>query len=424
MTNKVFTLEVLPAKKGDCLLLHFGAKNKPGFAIIDGGPGGVYQPHLKPRLLQLRTEKKVPSAKPLIADFIMLSHIDDDHIKGLLQLTDELVNAERTRSFKFLKPMRLWHNSFDDIIGNNAQELLEAAIAGFGTAALTGSLSSTVPDDASVDVDTFTDGLMVLAGVDQGFRLRDDAAVLKIPVNADGEGGLIIADTVSKPIDVGKGLSFTVIGPMLDEVKKLQKKHDDFLKKQKAKKKQPTAALAEYIDRSVPNLSSLVVLARVDDKSILFTGDARGDKILAGMALAGIGNDLHVDVLKVPHHGSANNVEEDFFKRVTAQHYVFSGNGEHGNPERCTLEMLHKARGNADYKIYLTYEVDEIDEARKAEWDQKRAAAIRDGKEPRPKWTDAKNSLKAFFDKNPAMKAKIVPLEGNPAHTINLLSAR
>ena len=424
MANNVFTLEVLPAKKGDCLLLHFGAKNKPGFAIIDGGPAGVYKPNLKPRLLELRTEKKVPSAKPLIADFIMLSHIDDDHVKGLLQLTDELVRAERTRSFKILKPMRLWHNTFDDIIGNDAKELMQAANAGFGTASLTGSLDTAIPDDASVDVDTFTDGLMVLAGVEQGLQLRNDATVLKVPVNADGKGGLIIADMGSKPIDVGNGLSFTVIGPMLNEVKKLQEKHDDFLKKQKAKKKEPTAALAEYIDRSVPNLSSFVVLAKVDDKSILFTGDARGDKILEGMALVGIGNDLHVDVLKVPHHGSANNVEEDFFERVTAEHYVFSGNGEHGNPERATLEMLHKARGNADYKIYLTYEVDEIDKARKAEWDKKRDAAIKAGKEPRPKWTDAENSLKAFFDKNPDMKARIVALEGNPAHRIDLLGAR
>ena len=54
---------------------------------------------------------------------------------------------------------------------------------------------------------------------------------------------------------------------------------------------------------------------------------------------------MHVDLLKVPHHGSANNLDDDFFERITADHYVFSGNGEHGNPERETLEMLFDARG-------------------------------------------------------------------------------
>jgi hypothetical protein len=33
-------------------------------------------------------------------------------------------------------------------------------------------------------------------------------------------------------------------------------------------------------------------------------------------------------------------------------HYVFSGDGEHGNPERETLEMLLEARGDVDYTIF------------------------------------------------------------------------
>ena len=83
---------------------------------------------------------------------------------------------------------------------------------------------------------------------------------------------------------------------------------------------------------------------------MLLTGDARGDKILEGprarRRAQADGKSMHVDVLKVPHHGSSNNLETDFFERITADHYVFSGNGEHGNPERETLEMLFKARGD------------------------------------------------------------------------------
>ena len=40
----------------------------------------------------------------------------------------------------------------------------------------------------------------------------------------------------------------------------------------------------------------------------------------------------------------ANNLETRFFEQVTADHYVFSGNGEHGNPEREAIQMLFDAR--------------------------------------------------------------------------------
>ena len=115
-------------------------------------------------------------------------------------------------------------------------------------------------------------------------------------------------------------------------------------------------ALAAYVDKSVPNLSSLVVLAKVEDKSVLLTGDARGDKIMEGLELVELmpsGGKLHVNILKVPHHGSSNNLAGDFFERITADHYVFSGNGEHGNPERESLEMLSAARGGEKYQIHL-----------------------------------------------------------------------
>jgi hypothetical protein len=99
---------------------------------------------------------------------------------------------------------------------------------------------------------------------------------------------------------------------MKEELADLQKDHDTFLKAAAAKKKAGTASLADFSDTSVPNLSSVVVLAEAGGKSILLTGDARGDKILTGLELIGAitpKGKLHVDVLKMPHHGSDRNME-------------------------------------------------------------------------------------------------------------------
>ena len=51
----IFSLEVRRARKGDCLLLHFGSSDDPGLIMIDGGPRAVYKPHLKPRLEEIKT---------------------------------------------------------------------------------------------------------------------------------------------------------------------------------------------------------------------------------------------------------------------------------------------------------------------------------------------------------------------------------
>ncbi|MGH8488509.1 MAG: hypothetical protein ACREXS_06510 [Gammaproteobacteria bacterium] len=53
---------------------------------------------------------------------------------------------------------------------------------------------------------------------------------------------------------------------------------------------------------------------------------------------------IHVNVLKVQHHGALANVETDFVKRDTADHYVFCGNGAHHNPEVEVVEAFANAR--------------------------------------------------------------------------------
>jgi len=404
-----FTLDIRRARKGDCLILHWGTKKEPGLGLIDGGPANVYKPHLKPRLEEIRQARGLDDDASLPVDFLMVSHIDDDHINGVLELTKELLEAKQSQQPLALKINGVWHNSFDDIIGNSPKELTAAVTAQFGAASLSGDPD---PDDLK-GLDP--DAAKVLASVDQGFRLRDDTRGLKLRINPQFAGKLVLATAKGKKIDMGKGLSFTVVGPMNPEVVELQQAHDDFLKKAAAKGKKTEAALAAFTDTSVPNLSSLVVLAEAGKKRILLTGDARGDKILEGLELVGVlkkdgKSTIHVDVLKCPHHGSNRNIDPIFFRRIIADHYVFSANGEHGNPDRETMQMLLDERGDEDYTVHLTYPIDEIDVARKAE-------AKKHGKS----WSVKKDSLASFFAENKAFAKKFVINNEDEPHLINLL---
>lgn len=441
MADNVFTLEVLRARSGDCALLHYGTKTKPGLVLIDGGHDHVYEPFLKPRLQQLRDARRLKKdGKPLPIEVMMLSHIDADHATGLLDLTAHIDNPEPEDNGPIARILDLWHNTFDDIIDNDAEELADVVKGQFGPASLGGDLPEALLDDLEETVaPAVADTVMIIASVDDGRTLRDRAKALGVETNIETAGGLIVAaeladdETVEdKRLDMGKELFFTVVGPMLPEVKKLQTEVRAWLKKHPdAQQKVTASALASLAgaDASPSNLSSIVVLAESHGKRILFTGDARGDKILKGLELVGLipqGGSLHVEVLKVQHHGSDRNVTPEFFERVTADHYVFSGNGEHGNPERTTLEMLAEARGDAEYAVYLTYPVDEIDVERKKDWDEKRDDEERRHAEKasvtvRAQWSKAKHSLAAFLADNPEFEARIARLEDGAPHTIDLL---
>jgi hypothetical protein len=438
----ILSLDVRRAHKGDCLLMHYGSKNDPGLVIIDGGPKDVYKPQLRPRLEQVRTARGLSKQESLPVDVLMVSHVDDDHIQGILELTEEELVTKAAHRPRLLNVLSFWHNSFDEVIGHRPDELVSSVKTQFGTAAVSGG---ELPEDKKLEIETIvqeaagdedtefvTSSLKVLASIEQGFRLRQNAAGLGFPRNPQFKGKLIVARTDAKPVGLAPGFKMTVIGPMLPELAALFKKHQEWLEQLKAKGKSPPEALAAYVDKSIPNLSSIVVLVEAGGKSILLTGDARGDKILEGLQFVGRlapgrGATMEVDVLKVPHHGSDNNLDSDFFERVRARHYVFSGDGEHGNPERETMKMLFDARGDEPFTIHLTYPVDTIDKGRKEDREKEQSKErIRKKKNPkvvvRTDWSPQEHSLAAFFGSvrfAPGQTIEIVD-EGK-AHVIDLL---
>jgi hypothetical protein len=106
---------------------------------------------------------------------------------------------------------------------------------------------------------------------------------------------------------------------------------------------------------TAPNLASLMLLAEENGQTILLTGDGHSRDITKGLEhhkrFAPDGT-LHVDVLKVQHHGSEHNVDRAFCDRVTADHYVFCGNGEHDNPDLDVLELIFERRMENDSRRF------------------------------------------------------------------------
>jgi hypothetical protein len=326
-----FKLEVIKAEKGDCLLLHYGKAKEPALALVDGGPPGVYKEFLEPRLSELRKEL-VGEGKPLPLELVMISHIDSDHIAGVLSLLRAIEKARDAHAAEPYDVGRLWHNGFRKLA--EAGEKSEAAIKA--------SLDGGQPE-----------GEAVLASVGQGEDTSAVATKLGIPRNEETKlGPLVLAGEARK---LPGGLELTVLGPSRQRIEELREK---WAKEVDAK---PEQLVPAALKETVYNLSSMIVLAEHGGKQVLLTGDGVGEDILAGLDEEGLlGKDgrAHFDVLKMPHHGSNRNIEDpdDFIEKVTADHYVISGNGEHGNPEPETLRMIAAARDGDAYDLWLTYE--------------------------------------------------------------------
>lgn len=363
----MFKLEALSAKHGDALLLHYGKGNTRRLILIDGGPAGVYRLSVRPRLQELGGGATVPLR------MVMVSHLDADHITGVLDMFADLKKAREKGDAAPYDIATLWVNTFKEgLAATGAVKPAELA-SGVSLASLGDGI---VPRGLRLDDDVLAD----LASVQQGVRLRDDARAMGTSTNDPFEDLVMAPASGAKKVSIGDGLSFTVVAPSSQRIEALKA---DWAKKTKARKVSP-AELAAYVDDSVYNLSSIVVLATFGKKRMLLTGDARGDDILAALRVAKLlkGSSIHVDLLKVPHHGSERNVEQGFFEQVTADHYVISANGKYGNPDIDMLKMLTQARGADSYTIWFTNKVQRVANflSKDAKKDRNYTVAYRDSK--------------------------------------------
>jgi beta-lactamase superfamily II metal-dependent hydrolase len=369
-------LTVFQSDKGDCLLL---TGEDGEHVLVDGGMRASYSTHAGPALARLAQDGDA-------LDLVYVSHIDQDHIAGVLQLMDDLV-AWRVHDFQVAngnpghKPPKaprppevkaIWNNAFHDQVGKNAGEI-ESLLAA-SASVLAGS-----DDEALQQVAESEQNLA--NSIPEALQLsrRVGSGQLGIPLNAPFGNHLAMVRNGGGAVKVG-GLSMFVLGPFEADLKKLRTDWNAWLRANgdavdaiRRKAKQDEEDLGNEVARIVarvvaeakvlgdrkkvtpPNLASLMMLVEEDGRTLLLTGDGHRDDILKGLAHHGVldaAGRLHVNVLKVQHHGSENNIDADFCGRVTADHYVFCGNGNDENPDTDVVETLVKTRLDADVRPF------------------------------------------------------------------------
>ena len=334
-----FALEALQANDGDCLLLHYSSTGASETRVlIDGGSNGVYRSIIKPRFDALRGQQ------PLDLRMVMVSHIDADHITGVVDLFKALSEQANSGGDPFCQIGTLWFNSFEQVHGDTHPTVAAATAASLGG-----------PQIPGLDAQTQA----VVASIPQGNTLRTLASDLHVAVNL-GAGGPLVIPLASgrRTVPIADGLTFTILAPPRAQLDRLAQ---DWNKAKADHPADPAAQAADYLNNTVPNMSSIVVVAEAAvagqaSRRMLLTGDARGDVILQALDVAGFSSNgrCHFDLLKVQHHGSNHSTTQDFLERVTADRYVISGNGLKGNPHPDALGWLSAARHGQPYEAFLT----------------------------------------------------------------------
>jgi hypothetical protein len=306
-------LEALPAGNGDCLWLEWGNPSHPHIALIDGGVADTAT------LIEGRIRRAMEHRKcdKLHIDLLIVTHIDNDHIGGILELL-ERDEASVTFGDIWFNGDRQLSNLLGPAEGDRLSKLLAARALPWNLAFNGGRAE--IPDEGILPTislctaSTESEMKLTLLGP-TSTRLNALASVW-----ANAIGG-VEPDTQSNVL--GRGDRWP---PKLDE--------------------------REVLDDSVTNASSIIVLAEYRSWALLLSADALPQDLLVGIVRILRQRNpkrgaLRLDAIKIPHHGSARNLSRALLSRIDCRNYLIStdGSGSARHPDYQTLLRIIRYSG-------------------------------------------------------------------------------
>lgn len=368
---------MFPALMGDSFLISFG-EDKKAHILIDGGMGSTYKTYLRPKLLEL-------ASKGEVLNLVIVSHIDADHIAGILELIKENGDANNPQ---IIPIQEIWHNSYRHIQfrakGNKQVEPLEEEI-----------LKSIVRNGFPKD----SEGLNQYVSAEQGSSLASLLLEGNYRWNSAFDGQAVVAGR--QRIEISNDVSITVLSPDKRELEDLERHWFDklnamrygfkfaegalfddafefllaqekerLLKIKKIAKELDVLSLAKekfVEDTKVTNRSSIAIIMEYSGCKLLFLGDAVPSVIFQNLELLEYNEDQRdFDFIKIAHHGSEANTSLELLRKIKASNYIFSTNGTHGHPDMETIARIITSDKNRVKKLIFNYPITLPEELYKA----------------------------------------------------------
>ena len=312
---------ILPAFHGDCILIKTYDYDHNEFTIlIDGGTAQTFKYSLKKEL------KNVSRINLLI-----LTHIDSDHIAGLITFFKSSLIDE-------IKIDEIWINN-PDLVEVNHRELISVKQG-----------------------DNFKNLI---------FEKKSETKISQIS----------ISDRLINRL----GIEFTILSPTTAIINELYERWESLGLPQENKsnissvKSAYNQSLEELnripfspqksINEDIFNSSSISFLLKCPDISLLLLADSRPEIIVQSLRDIGVNekDPLVVDYIKVSHHGSLNNTSQELLGLIKSNNYLVSTNGgtaDHKHPSRETISRIvyNSNRNDEVLNIFFNYTLNSLRE--------------------------------------------------------------
>lgn len=357
------SINIFPALNGDCFLINAGKTN----ILIDSGYVNTYNEYLKPALLELASQDKELS-------LVIVSHIDADHISGILKFIEENENAN------IISVKSIWHNAFRHLPQNEQKT------------------SSTRDEyefrDIKKEIITESDKAI---SASQGSSLAAMLLKYNNPWNTHFNGKAISLEN-GNPVLIDESTKIILLSPDNDKLKYLYKywqkelykngylgtSHscefwDDAFEFLLAQEKQELRYAEQQVsykkslnfqklkvtsfvqDTSPTNGSSISFILQILDKRMLFLGDSHPDLIVEQLKKYFTKDEFPVffDVIKLSHHGSFSNNSPELLEMIDSDKYIISTNGKtYNHPDAETLAWIITKKSSKQRKLYFNYPLD------------------------------------------------------------------
>ncbi len=316
------SIEMLPAREGDALWVTWGEHSM----LIDGGRAAT-APALKDKLDALE--------QPL--ELLVTSHVDRDHIEGLLKLTEGAGFQMQCRE--------IWYNCFDHLEGKRVY-----VPANYETAPEYEHLGARQGEEWADRIlagnwrwNRRFDGKAVEVGEDNIHVLNGGARIVLLSPDREKledliskwkrecrKAGMSPGTETPDPPEGWERLGFNI----------------------------DNAAEEPFEDDHSPaNGSSIAFLLEVDERCVLLAGDAHVDRLIAGLDdyMGDSAERLKLDAFKLPHHGSSHNVSKELLQRIDCDHYLVSTNGSYfDHPTGVAIARIVKYGGD-NVNLHFNY---------------------------------------------------------------------